>query len=98
MGYARQTVERRQLGLTLKRFRERAGKSQVDAGEHIGRSHSRLSKFESGLATFATEDLERLLNFYNLTEEEYVTALTLGVNTRKRSPRQPYIDQLPDAF
>lgn len=37
MAYGRSTVERRQLGLTLRDLRERHGLSQEEAGRIIGR-------------------------------------------------------------
>lgn len=95
---ARPTVERRQLGLTLKRCRERAGFSQVEAGAHVGHDDSKISKVEDGFATLAGDKLERLINFYNVTGDERETILALGAAARKRASRQPYTDVLPGSF
>ncbi|MGH3940441.1 MAG: helix-turn-helix domain-containing protein [Pseudonocardiaceae bacterium] len=95
---ARPTVERRQLGLTLKRCRERAGLSQLDAGQHIGVDDSRISKVEDGFATLAADKLERLIDFYQVTGDERETILALGTEARKRAPRQSYTDVLPGSF
>lgn len=95
---ARPTVERRQLGLTLKRCRESAGLSQLEAGRHVGHDDSRISKVEDGLATLATDKLERLIDFYQVTADERETILALGVEARKRASRQPYTDVLPGSF
>lgn len=102
MGNARQTVERRTLGLALRRLREQAGMSQVDAGRHIGRSDSRISKVEEGMATLAPEELAQLLDFLGAGAEERDTLLALGVAARKRQPkdmgRNTYTDTLPGSY
>lgn len=95
---ARPTVERRQLGLTLKHCRERAGRSQLDAGRHIGHDDSRISKVEDGVANLAADKLERLVSFYQVTGDERETILALGAEARKRASRQPYTDVLPASF
>jgi len=95
---ARPTVERRQLGLTLKRCRERAGYSQLDAGQHVGLDDSRISKVEDGFATLSADKLEGLIDFYQVTSDERETILALGAEARKRAPRHSYTDVLPGSF
>jgi hypothetical protein len=95
---ARPTVERRQLGLTLRRCRERAGRSQLDAGRHIGHDDSRISKVEDGVANLAADKLEQLVSFYQVTRDERETILALGAEARKRASRQPHTDVLPASF
>ncbi|WP_424188930.1 helix-turn-helix domain-containing protein [Actinokineospora sp. G85] len=95
---ARPTVERRQLGLALKRLRERSGLSQLAAGQHIGKDDSRISKIEDGLATPKAEDLVKLLELYGVVGDERETIEALGAVARKRQPARAYIDLLPDSF
>lgn len=95
---ARPTVERRQLGLALKRLRENAGKSQLETGQRIGKDDSRISKIEDGFATLSAEDLETLLGFLSVDGDERETIQALGVEARKRQPRRAYIDLLPGSF
>lgn len=95
---ARPTVERRQLGLTLKRCRERAGRSQLDGGQHVGLDDSRISKVEDGFATLSADKLERLIDFYQVTGDERETILALGAEARKRAVRTGYTDALPGSF
>ncbi|MCA1565837.1 MAG: helix-turn-helix domain-containing protein [Acidobacteria bacterium] len=95
---ARPTVERRQLGLTLKRCRERAGLSQLDAGQHVGLDDSRISKVEDGFATLSADKLELLIDFYQVTTDERETIVALGAESRKRAPRHSYTDVLPGSF
>ncbi|WP_197523553.1 helix-turn-helix domain-containing protein [Actinokineospora pegani] len=95
---ARPTVERRQLGLALKRLRERSELSQLAAGQHIGKDDSRISKIEDGLATPKAEDLVKLLELYGVVGNERETIVALGAVARKRQPARAYIDLLPDSF
>ncbi|MCP2164740.1 helix-turn-helix domain-containing protein [Goodfellowiella coeruleoviolacea] len=104
MGKARQTVERRQLGLALRRLREQSGRSQLQVGKYIGVSDSRISKVEDGTATLDPTELDKLLDLYAVAREERATVLALGAEARKRqrrgTPSQPgtYTDALPDSF
>ncbi|MER5394263.1 helix-turn-helix transcriptional regulator [Saccharopolyspora sp. NPDC002686] len=98
MGYGRPTVERRQLGLMLKKLRERKGVSQNDAAAAIGRKQARISRAEIGVGSLAQDELAELLNFYGVPEEEQATALALGAQARKRQRGRAYADQLPHAF
>ncbi|MGW6935239.1 helix-turn-helix domain-containing protein [Lentzea sp. NPDC054927] len=98
MGQARQTVERLQLGLTLQRLRNEAGKSQQEAADEIGRSAGRLSQVENGKGALGTTELVRLLDFYGVKPDERATVLALGKASRRRQPRLGYVDALPDAF
>jgi transcriptional regulator with XRE-family HTH domain len=98
VGQARPTLERRQLGLTLRRLREVAGKPQQDVADLLGKARSRIVQLEDGTATVSQEDLGRLLDYYSVTGTERLTVLELGAQARKRQKRRPYVDQLPDAF
>ncbi|MCP2262467.1 Helix-turn-helix domain-containing protein [Streptoalloteichus tenebrarius] len=100
MVLGRQTVERRQLGLALRRLRSRTGASQQDAGNAIGRTGARISQVETGTGTLSVEELGKLLDFYGVNGDERATLLALGAEARKRrrQPWQVYTDVLPDAF
>lgn len=98
MGKARQTFERRQLGLVLRRLREEAGKSQQAAAEHIGKARSRMPELEDGRTTLAAEDLTALLDFYSVSDQDRRTALELGALARTRQKKRAHTDQLPGSF
>jgi transcriptional regulator with XRE-family HTH domain len=98
MGTARPTFERRQLGLTMRRLRDEAGKSQQVAADVVGRTRTRIVQLEDGSATFSQEDLGKLLDCFGVTGDERATVLELGLQARKRQKRRIYVDQLPDAF
>ncbi|MFE2753012.1 helix-turn-helix domain-containing protein [Actinosynnema sp. NPDC059335] len=100
---ARQTVERRQLGLSLKRYRGSRGASQAEVAASLGVSDSRISKVEDGTATLSTDQLARVLDFLDVHGAERATALELGARARKRLRRSakdipPYTDTLPGSF
>lgn len=98
MGQARPTFERRQLGLTLRRLRDAANKSQQEAADLLGKARSRIVQLEDGTATISQEDLDSLLDCYGVAGAERDTVLELGAQARKRQKRRAYVDQLPDAY
>src|SRR6266498_1136287 len=98
MGKARQTFERRQLGLTLRRLREQAGASQQAAAERVGKARSQLVELEDGRGTLAPDVLAKLLDFYGVSEDERQTAVELGALARARQKRRAYTDLLPGSF
>jgi transcriptional regulator with XRE-family HTH domain len=100
---ARQTMERRQLGLALKRYRTLRNRSQFEVGKSVGQSDSRISKVEDGVATLSQEQLEKALEFLEVPGPERQTLLELGLRARKRQRRggketQCYTDTLPGSF
>lgn len=100
---ARQTLERRQLGLSLRRYRTLRSASQAEVAAIVGVSDSRISKVEDGTATLTTEQLAQALDFLDVHGAERETVLELGARARKRLRRsakdvQPYTDTLPGSF
>ncbi|NUT51802.1 MAG: helix-turn-helix transcriptional regulator [Saccharothrix sp.] len=100
---ARQTVERRQLGLSLKRYRNLRSASQAEVAATLGVSDSRISKVEDGTATLSADQLALVLDFLDVHGAERETVLELGLRARKRLRRsakdaQPYTDTLPGSF
>jgi transcriptional regulator with XRE-family HTH domain len=98
VGVARPTFERRQLGLTLRRLRDRAGKPQQAAAVVLEKTRTRIVQLEDGTATISQEDLDKLLDLYDVTGDERETVIELANQARKRQKRRVYVDQLPDAF
>lgn len=98
MGTAKPTVERRQLGLTLRRLREGANASQAAAGKAIGRTPARISQVENGIGALSHDDLVSFLDHFEVDGEERTTVLALGAEARRRSRRATYTDNLPGSF
>lgn len=98
MAQARQTFERRQLGLTLRRLREQAGRSQLEAARELGKQRPRLVELENGRATITPDDLTKLLDLYQVSDEERETVHDLGAQARARQKRRAHIDLLPGSY
>ncbi len=98
MGRARQTFERRQLGLTLRRLREQADLTQQAAADAIGRVRSRIVELEEGKGTLSQQDLTNLLDYYGVTGAHRKTVLALGAQARRRQRGGLHTDILPGSF
>lgn len=98
MSYGRQTVERRQLGLMLKKLREQLDVSQLEAARAIDRKQTRISRVENGVGSLGQDELARLLDFYGVSGDEREVALTLGLQARRRTRGPTYTDDLPRSF
>lgn len=98
MAQARQTFERRQLGLMLRRLREQAGKSQLEAAHVVKKARTRIGELEDGKFTITIDHLSNLLDLYGVTGEERHTALKLGTLARARPKYRTYTDLLPGSF
>jgi transcriptional regulator with XRE-family HTH domain len=96
MGRARQTFERRQLGLTLRRLREESGKTQQAAADALGKARSRIVQLEDGEGTPTSADLDKLLGLYGVADR--ATVVALATEARKRQKRRAHVDLLPDSF
>jgi DNA-binding XRE family transcriptional regulator len=95
---ARQTFERRQLGLTLRRLRNDAGLPQHVAAEAIDRARSKIVELEDGRGTLGAAELAKLLDCYRVTGPERDTVLAQGAEARKRQRSRVYTDLLPNSF
>jgi transcriptional regulator with XRE-family HTH domain len=98
MGKARQTFERRQLGLALRRLRLQAGRSQEEAARAMGKARARVIELEDGRSASQHEDLVKLLDCYEVSAHERQTVLDLGSLARTRQKRRVHTDLLPDSF
>lgn len=98
MTRGRQTVERRQLGLMLKRLRRAADRSQVEAARAIGRDQTRVSRAEVGNGSLSIDELTVLLDLYGVLDQDRQTVLSLGAQARKRQRGATYTDVLPGGF
>lgn len=98
MAGVRQTVERRQLGLVLKRLRTGAGVSQAEAARVIDRQQTRISRAEAGKGSLSIEQLTALLDRYDASEDDRELVLSLGAQARRRQRGATYTDILPGGF
>lgn len=92
------TIQRRRLGIALKRARERAGKTQEDAAERIDAAASKISRLELGQSGIKLTDLSILLDFYGVTGDEAEELKELARAGRQRGRWSGYRSAIPDWF
>ncbi|MGN9776675.1 DUF5753 domain-containing protein [Micromonospora sp. H33] len=92
------TIQRRRLGLALKRAREEAGKTQDDAAAVIDAAASKISRLELGQSGIKLTDLNLLLDLYDVTGEEAETLRELARAGRQRGRWSTYRNAVPDWF
>jgi len=98
MGDQRPTVQRLQLGATLRRKREAAGQLQEQAAAALDCDTSKISRIENGRSGIKAAELEKLLDLYRVTGPERDELLDVGKESRQRRRRKLYGDTLPGHF
>jgi len=98
MGEQRPTVQRLQLGATLRRKREAAGQLQEQAAAALDCDTSKISRIEHGRSGLKAAELEKLLDLYQVTGPERQELLDVGRDARQRGRRKLYGDALPGRF
>ncbi|MGQ0839280.1 helix-turn-helix domain-containing protein [Actinokineospora sp.] len=91
-------VQLRQVGYELRRHRVAARKTSVQAAEHLGCSHSKVSKIENGLLGIRTEQMITLLAYYEVADDVVQNLIKVNDQPRKRQWWEPYRDAVPDWF
>lgn len=79
------SMRRRRLATELRKLREQCGLSLTDAARKLGWQASRLSRIETRQSGIPTPDLRKLLNQYEVADEEYrkyLVELARRVNER----------------
>ena len=93
------TVVRIVLGTQLRRLREAARKTRQQAGEAIRASDAKISRLELGRVGVKRRDLEDLLTYYGVTDQqERADLLGLVVRANVRGWWQTDGDLLPNWF
>ncbi len=98
MGEQRPTAPRLQLGATLRRKREAAGRLQEHAAAALDCDTSKISRIEHGRSGLKAAELERLLDLYQVTGPERQELLDVGKGARQRGRRKLYGDTLSGRF
>jgi transcriptional regulator with XRE-family HTH domain len=79
------SLRRRRLAAELRKLREQSGLSATDAARRLGWQASRISRIETRQSGIAAPDLRKLLNAYEVQDEEYrayLAELARRVNER----------------
>jgi transcriptional regulator with XRE-family HTH domain len=93
------TVLRMLVGAQLRRLREAAGVSRVDAGYAIRASHTKISRLELGRTGFKPRDVADLLALYGGTDDaERQTLLSLAEQANTPGWWHAYNDVVPPWF
>jgi transcriptional regulator with XRE-family HTH domain len=95
---ANPTIQRRRLGLALKKAREQAGMTQDEAAVVIDAASSKISRLELGQSGVRSTDLTLLLGAYSVTGEEAASMRDLAKAGRQRGQWSSFRDLLPSWF
>lgn len=77
-------VSRRRVRLALRAARERSGLSQADVSKEIGWSLSKVQRIELGEVAISPTDLRAMLEIYQVSDGEQVTALLEDARVARR--------------
>jgi transcriptional regulator with XRE-family HTH domain len=90
------TVSRRRLAAELRRLRGNLKGSHVAAG--VGWSTSKVSRFELGRATIPLDEVEKLLDFYEVAEPARGQLLSLARGAHERGWWEDHSEILPERY
>lgn len=92
------TVRGRRLCRELKRLREAAGLSIEEASRRLDFSKSKLSRIENGRSRVITDDLEDMLDLYNVPSPKREALINLGREARRRGWWTKYADVFTGSY
>ncbi|MER7179875.1 helix-turn-helix transcriptional regulator [Streptomyces hyaluromycini] len=92
------TARQMRLGVELRRLREAAGLTAIEAAALLGANRAQMSHLESGLAGVSEERLRRLASHYACTDEPFIDALVAMATDRTRGWWEEFRGLLPTSF
>ncbi|MGW3101195.1 helix-turn-helix domain-containing protein [Streptomyces sp. NPDC001100] len=92
------TARQMRLGIELRRLREAAGLTAVDAAALLGTGRVQISHIESGIVGVSEERVRRLASHYACTDAEFIEALVAMATDRTRGWWEEYRGLLPTSF
>jgi hypothetical protein len=90
------TVRRRRLAVELRRLR--GGRTGTVVAKALGWSPAKVSRYELGQGTFPLEEIEKLLDYYGVTEPRRAQLLALAVEANERAWWYDYADVLSPGY
>lgn len=90
------TVRRRRLAAELRRLR--AGRTGTTVAKALGWSPAKVSRYELGQGSFPLEEIEKLLDYYGVTEPRRAQLLSLAVEANERAWWYDYADALSPEY
>lgn len=91
------TVRRRRLAAELRRLRG-SSRTGITVAKALGWSAAKVSRYELGQGTFPLEEIEKLLDYYGVTEPRRAQLLALAVEANERAWWDDYADALPAGY
>lgn len=95
---SRPTAQRRQLAVWLRELRENADLKIEDVAEALNFSPSKLSRIETGQVSVVPDDVQDLLNVYDVRDERRERLIQIAREARQKSWWQKYSDVRPSAY
>ncbi|MFJ9706845.1 helix-turn-helix domain-containing protein [Streptomyces sp. NPDC101234] len=92
------TARQMRLGMEMRRLRETAGLTAIQAAALLGANRVQMSHIESGLAGVSEERLRRLVSHYACMDMEFIDALVAMATDRTRGWWEEYRWKLPTSF
>ncbi|NEC90861.1 helix-turn-helix transcriptional regulator [Streptomyces sp. SID12501] len=92
------TARQLRLGVELRRLREGAGLTAIEAAALLGANRVQMSHIENGLAGVSEQRLRRLASHYACMDEEFIDALVAMATDRTRGWWEEYRGLLPTSF
>jgi transcriptional regulator with XRE-family HTH domain len=90
------TVRRRRLAAELRRLR--GGRTGTVVAKALGWSPAKVSRYELGQGTFPLEEIEKLLDYYGVTDPRRAQLLALAVEANEPAWWYDYADALSPAY
>jgi transcriptional regulator with XRE-family HTH domain len=88
------TVQRRRLGIELRRLREAAGKTIDEVAQVLECSDSKVSRIENGQVSVSPRDVRDMLEFYRVGPERRDELVEFARTARKKGWWEAYTDTL----
>lgn len=92
------TARQLRLGTELRRLREAAGLTPLEASTLLGVNRVQISQIESGLVGVSEQRVRRMASHYACTDEEFIEALVGMATDRTRGWWEEYRGLLPTPF
>lgn len=89
-------LRRRRLAAELRRLRGSRPGHEVARG--LGWSTSKVSRYELGRSTLPLDEVEKMLDFYGVSDPERAQLLSLAREANERGWWEDYADALPDEY
>ena len=90
------TVRRRRLAAELRSLR--GGRTGTVVAKALGWSPAKVSRYELGQGTFPVEEIEKLLDYYGVTEPRRAQLLDLAAEANERAWWYDYADDLSPEY